>query len=115
MIIKLGEYHLELDKIVTGKIIIKRQSTDIWREKKPSRNPDHPTMKPLKLVEKAVKASSKVGDIVQDIFGGAGSTLMVCEISHRICRIMELDPKYCDVIIKRWENFTGDTAELIKH
>jgi len=115
MIIKLGDYHLHLDQVVTGKVIIKRQSTDIWHEKKPNKNPDHPTMKPLKLVEKAVKASSKAGDIVQDIFGGSGSTLIVCEMSHRKCRTMELDPKYCDVIIKRWEEFTGDKAELLKH
>ena len=70
-------------------------------------------MKPLKLVEKAVKASSKAGDIVQDIFGGSGTTLIVCEMSHRRCRTMELDPKYCDVIIRRWEEFTGEKAELL--
>lgn len=70
-------------------------------------------MKPLKLIGRLVKNSSKPGQIVLDTFGGSGSTLMVCEQLDRICYTMELDPKYCDVIIDRWERYTGEKAELI--
>ncbi len=72
----------------------------------------HPTQKPVELVEKAIKNSSKGQDVVIDVFGGSGSTLIACEKTARDCRMMELDPKYCDVIIKRWQNFTGQTATL---
>jgi DNA modification methylase len=60
-----------------------------------------------------LKNSSKSGDIVIDFFGGSGSTLLGCEKQNRHARLMELDPKYCDVIVKRWENFTGKKAELL--
>jgi len=72
----------------------------------------HPTQKPVELVEKAIKNSSKGQDVVIDVFGGSGSTLIACEKTARDCRMMELDPKYCDVIITRWQNFTGLTATL---
>lgn len=68
---------------------------------------EHPTQKPLRLVEIALANSSKQGDCVLDLFGGSGSTLMACEQTGRACRTMELDPRYCDVIIGRWERFTG--------
>ena len=77
---------------------------------KPLANNLHPTMKPIKLISKFILNSSKEGDIVGDIFGGSGSTLIACEQLHRKCRMMELDPKYVDVIIKRWEDFTGKKA-----
>lgn len=70
----------------------------------------HPTQKPLFLPTEAIKNSSKKGDIVLDLFGGSGSTLIACEQLGRKCRMMELDPKYCDVIIKRWEALTGQKA-----
>ena len=73
----------------------------------------HPTQKPVELIEKAVNNSSKGGDNVVDVFGGSGSTLIACEKSGRNAYLMELDPKYCDVIVKRWENFTGKKAALI--
>ena len=77
---------------------------------KPLANNLHPTMKPIKLISKFILNSSKEGDIVGDIFGGSGSTLIACEQLHRKCRMMELDPKYVDVIIERWEDFTGKKA-----
>lgn len=72
----------------------------------------HPTQKPVELVERALNNSSKAGDIVIDCFGGSGSTLIACEKHGRNARLMELDPKYCDVIVKRWQEFTGQEATL---
>lgn len=72
----------------------------------------HPTQKPVDLPAEAIKNSSKAGDLVLDLFGGSGSTLIACEQTGRINRSMELDPKYCDVIVRRWQQFTGKTAVL---
>ena len=72
----------------------------------------HPTMKPVSLLHRALQNNSKQGDEVLDLFGGSGSTLIACEKTARDCRMMELDPKYCDVIIKRWQDFTGEKATL---
>lgn len=72
----------------------------------------HPTQKPVELVERALNNSSKAGDVVIDCFGGSGSTLIACEKTNRHARLMELDPKYCDVIVKRWQDFTGKQATL---
>ena len=80
---------------------------------KPQKNDLHPTMKPIKLMAQLIENSSKPGAIVLDTFCGSGSTLIACEQLNRNCYAMELDPKYCDVIIKRWEDFTGKTAELL--
>lgn len=84
----------------------------IWRFNKPSRNGEHPTMKPISLCSRAIRHGSKKGDIVVDGFLGSGSTLIACEQMERRCIGFELDPKYCDVIIKRWENLTGQKAVL---
>lgn len=73
----------------------------------------HPTMKPVDMLENQVKIVSDSGDLCLDLFGGSGSTLIACEKTGRNCYMMELDPKYCDVIIKRWEDFTGKKAELL--
>lgn len=70
----------------------------------------HPTMKPIKLLKDKIKISSSENGIVLDLFGGSGSTLIACEETNRCCRMMELDPKYVDVIIERWEKFTGRKA-----
>lgn len=70
----------------------------------------HPTQKPVELIERAINNSSKSGDMVIDVFGGSGSTLIACEKTNRHCRMMELDPKYVDVIVKRWQDFTGKKA-----
>jgi DNA modification methylase len=83
----------------------------IWRHPV-EREGLHPTMKPVSLLQRALQNNSKQGDEVIDLFGGSGSTLIACEKTARDCRMMELDPKYCDVIIKRWQDFTGETAIL---
>lgn len=72
----------------------------------------HPTQKPVALPEEAINNSSKVQDVVLDLFGGSGSTLIACEKTGRVARLMELDPKYCDVIVRRWQAFTGKPATL---
>ena len=83
----------------------------IWRHPV-EREGLHPTMKPVSLLQRALQNNSKQGDEVLDLFGGSGSTLIACEKTGRDCRMMELDPKYCDVIIKRWQDFTGEQATL---
>jgi DNA modification methylase len=80
------------------------------RAEKPKRNGEHPTMKPVDLVLGMLKNSSKKGDKVLDLFGGSGSTMIACQKSGRHALLMEFDPRYCDVIIKRWQNFTGKQA-----
>ena len=85
----------------------------IWNVDRPSKSEAHPTMKPIALIEKALMNSSKQEDIVLDLFLGSGSTLIACEKTNRICYGMELDPKYVDVIIKRWEDYTGLKAKLV--
>lgn len=84
--------------------------TTVIREDKPLHNDLHPTMKPIKLLARLIANSSKKGDIVLDQFGGSGSTLIACEEIGRKCRMMELDPAYVDVIIERYEKFTGRKA-----
>ena len=82
----------------------------VWEIPKPQKSDLHPTMKPIALIANALENSSKENDIVLDLFGGSGSTLIACEQLNRVCYMCELDPKYCDVIIKRWENLTGEKA-----
>lgn len=89
-----------------------RKQTTIIECKKPRVNDIHPTMKPVELMEYQILNNTKGQDIVLDLFGGSGSTLIACEKTGRKARLMELDPKYCDVIVKRWEDFTGKKAEL---
>jgi DNA modification methylase len=87
-----------------------RDQGDVWQIKKPVKNDLHPTMKPVELVERAIRNSSRPGDLVLDPFAGSGTTLIAAEKSGRLARLIELDPKYVDVIVKRWEEFTGGTA-----
>jgi DNA modification methylase len=87
------------------------QST-LWQEKKPAANRLHPTMKPVELVERALVNSSRRDDVVADLFGGSGSTLIACERLGRQARLMEIDPRYADVIIRRWTEFAGKAAVL---
>lgn len=86
---------------------------DIWEIKRTAKNDLHPTMKPVELIEKALVDASEAKDVVLDLFGGSGSTMIACEKLGRKARLMELDPKYCDVIVKRWEDFTGGKAKLL--
>ncbi len=87
-----------------------RDQGDVWNIKKPARNDLHPTMKPVELMERSIRNSSRPGDVVLDCFGGSGSTLIAAEKSGRRCFMMELDPKYCDVIVRRWQEFSGGKA-----
>ena len=100
-------------KIEKGQVIRKKQHTDIWRHDKPTRSELHPTQKPVALILEAMTNSSKVNNIVLDTFLGSGSTLIACEKTNRICYGMELDPKYTDVIIQRYEDYTGNKAKII--
>jgi len=80
--------------------------------KRPTRNAEHPTMKPIELMEYQICNNTLPNNTVLDLFGGSGSTLIACEKTDRRARLVELDPKYCDVIIRRWQNFTGQEATL---
>ena len=109
-----GDYHYQHEPILYGwlkngthQFYGDRTQTTVWSVDRPTRSKEHPTMKPLALIIKALNNSSKQDDIVLDLFGGSGSTLIACEQTNRICYMMELDPKYCDVIRKRYENFTN--------
>ena len=95
-------------------VLEQKKFYSIWQEKKDNPNEYvHPTQKPVSLSARAIRSSTDIGNIVVDLFGGSGSTVMACEQTGRNCYTMELDPKYCDVIIKRWEKFTGEKAVLI--
>jgi len=90
-----------------------KAQSDVWyMSRGATGNYVHPTQKPVELIERAINNSSKGQDIILDLFGGSGSTLIACEKTGRINRSMELDPKYCDVIVQRWQEFTGQTATL---
>lgn len=102
---KKEEMRQLLEEIYSDKL-----STTIMNEPRPSVSEEHPTMKPVRLIARQIKNSSRIGEIVLDLFGGAGSTLIACEQLDRKCYMMELDPHYVDVIVKRWETFTGKKA-----
>lgn len=120
LVLGRGHYHYQYEPILygwleksTGKWMGDRSQSNVWSIDRPSVNDLHPTMKPLELVTRAVVNSSSQGDIVLDPFGGSGSTLIACEESTRKCRMMEVDPRYVDVIIARWEKLTGQKAEKL--
>lgn len=89
-----------------------RQQTTVWEIDRPQKSPEHPTMKPIELVERSVANSSDAGQIVLDPFLGSGTTLIACERLGRRCYAIEIEPRYVDVAVKRWENFTGRKAVL---
>lgn len=98
-----------------GKEITGKRIGSVWTIKQDSSSEYvHPTQKPIKLSEFAIRNTTERGDIVLDLFGGSGSTLIACEQMDRRCRMMEYDPAYCDVIVDRWEKFTGNKAKLIR-
>ena len=107
--IRIGEQTL----LVEGEGVTVREARPTVRtEEKPKRNAEHPTMKPVALIEYYLLNSTKPGDIVLDLFGGAGSTLIACEKLGRAARLVELDEKFVDVIVRRWQDFTGKAAKL---
>lgn len=87
-----------------------RDQGDVWFVDKPVKNDLHPTMKPVELVERAIRNSSKSRDIILDLFGGSGTTMIAAERAGRRARLVELDPKYVDVIVGRWQSLTGGSA-----
>ncbi len=89
-----------------------RDQGDVWFFNKPRTNDLHPTMKPVELVQRAIENSSKTRDIILDLFGGSGTTMIAAEKTNRTAVLLELDPLYCDVIVRRWQAFTGRKATL---
>jgi len=100
-------------KELCAKLLEPKVETTILKEDKPLKNDIHPTMKPVKLFSRLIINSSRPGDHVLDLFGGSGTTLIACEQLKRKAYLMELDPRYCDAIINRWETLTGQKAELV--
>lgn len=100
-------------KVPSYEVIARSENGDVWLFDKPLRNKEHPTMKPVALCARAIINSSRKGDIVADLFGGGGATLIASEQLDRRCFMMELDPRYCDVIVDRWEKLTGLKAEAV--
>jgi DNA modification methylase len=92
--------------------MVTKRSRRSGQEKKPVANRLHPTAKPVELIERALVNSSKAGDIVADLFGGSGSTLIGCERRNRKARLVEIDQRYADVIVKRWQEYSGKQATL---
>jgi DNA modification methylase len=90
----------------------RRDQGTVWNLAKPRVNELHPTQKPVELIERALENSSRAGDLIVDLCGGSGSTLIACEKTGRAGRLMELDPKYVDVIVERWQDFSGESAAL---
>ncbi|TYS55764.1 DNA modification methylase [Bacillus infantis] len=124
-IVREGEHHILTFNNEERSIVIRAKDIEImniveddqksaWRIDKPSRSEEHPTMKPLAVPARGIINSSRPGEIVMDLFGGSGSTLIAAEKTGRICYTMELDPGYADVIIKRYEELTGEPALLIE-
>lgn len=116
MVLGRQDYHWQHEPILVGwkptashNWYSDRKQTTVWNFDRPTASRDHPTSKPVELISYPIKNSSKVNDIVLDIFGGSGSTLIACEQTNRTCYMMELDPHYCDVIIQRYVNLTGNT------
>lgn len=118
MVLSRKDYHTQYEPIWYGwkmgesrlHPVPDRKQTDLWNIPRPKRSDLHPTMKPIELVARAITNSSNKGNVVLDLFGGSGSTMIACEKTGRSNRSMELDPQYVDVIIDRWEELTGDKA-----
>ena len=106
-----GGYRFQHELCVFAGEVESRSVSDVWEFGRDGSGL-HPTIKPVDLVSYGISNSSKRGDLILDLFGGSGSTLIACEKTNRINRSMELDPKYCDVIVQRWQEFTGKTAFL---
>lgn len=122
LVLSRKDYHTQYEPIWYGwedsasrlKNVKDRKQSDLWQIPRPKKSDLHPTTKPVELVARAIKNSSDKGEVVLDLFGGSGTTLIAAEQTGRKARLMELDPKYCDVIIARWEKLTGGKAELVQ-
>jgi DNA modification methylase len=120
LVLGRSDYHYRHESIFYGwkpgaahYFVDDRTQDTVWEIPRPKRSAEHPTMKPVALVERAIRNSSKPGDIVLEPFGGSGTTLLAAEATQRRTRVIELDPRYCDVIVRRWEEFTGQKATRI--
>lgn len=118
MVLGHSEYHYRHEPILFGWIPgdrhknTDRTRTSVWEVPRPKRSEEHPTMKPIALWVMAIKDGSRQGEIVYDPFLGSGTTVIACEQLNRTCYGIEIDPGYCDVIVNRWEQFTGEKAVL---
>ena len=117
LVLSRKDYHTQHEPIWYGWLegarlcpLADRKQSDVWEIPRPKVSPEHPTMKPIALVARAILNSSHKGDLVLDSFGGSGSTLIAAEQTERVCHMLELDPKYCDVIVKRYIENTGSDA-----
>lgn len=120
LVLSRKDYHTKYEPIWYGwkegesrlHPLVDRKQSDVWDIDRPTRSEEHPTMKPIELCAKAITNSSSKNDVVLDQFLGSGSTLIACEQTERVCYGMELDPKYCDVIRKRWAKYVKVGHEL---
>lgn len=119
LVLSRKDYHTQYEPIWYGWLDGKRlyplkdrKQSDLWNIPRPKASPEHPTMKPVELVGKALQNSSDKGDVVLDLFGGSGTTMIAAEQTGRDSRLMELDPKYCDVIVQRYANQAGSTDNI---
>jgi len=120
LVLSRKDYHTQYEPIWYGWLegtrlcpLKDRKQSDVWEIPRPKVSEEHPTMKPVSLVAKAILNSSHAGDLVLDLFGGSGTTMIAAEQTGRICFMMELDPKYCDVIVKRYVSQFGDNAAFL--
>lgn len=113
---KLGWTHIAVvfvdDDAARLQEVVDRKQSDVWLIDRPKKSEEHPTMKPLELVERSLMNSSKAGDIVLDLFAGSGTTLIASERLGRVCRTMDNDPKYVAVCLERWATMTNQKPEL---
>lgn len=120
MVLGRSDYHYQHEVIFYGwkgdnhTNHIGRSQTSLWEYPRPKRSKEHPTMKPVDMICRALKNSTDQDGRVYDPFGGSGSTLIACEMEKRECRTVELSPAYCDVIVQRWEELTGEKAIVVK-
>lgn len=119
LVLSRKDYHTQYEPIWYGWLEGKRlypledrTQSDLWQIPRPKVSPEHPTMKPIELVAKALQNSSRSGDIVLDLFSGSGTTMIAAEQTERESRLMELDPKYCDVIVQRFIKLTDCTDNI---
>jgi DNA modification methylase len=120
LVLSRKDYHTQYEPIWYGWLegekrlcpLQDRQQSDLWQIDRPKKSPDHPTTKPVALAGKAISNSSRAGDIVLDLFGGSGTTLIASEQCDRICHMMELDPRYADVIVQRFIKIQESDAEV---